>query len=157
MMVLSADDTKLGGVAGKPKGCAAIQTSRTSTGWQKPHATNANLIQNKGKCKVLGRNSLMHQLLWADLVGNSFGKVLVNSKLNMSQQCVREAAKASCARCIRRSAVSRWNEMAFPLFQAGAATLGAMGSVMVSPVQVRFNHRIIQGSWSRKKFFLFPI
>ena len=66
-----ADDTKLGGVADTPEGCAAIQRDldRLERWAQK------NLMKlSKGTCRVLqlGRNNPMHQYrIWADLLENS--------------------------------------------------------------------------------------
>lgn len=89
----NGDGTKVGGVAVKPKACAAV---KASPGWQKPHALNANLTQNKGKGRLLGRNSPVHRLVTrTDLVGNTFGKVLVSSKMSVSQQSATEAAEGS--------------------------------------------------------------
>jgi len=86
-----ADDTKLRGVADAPEGRAAIQRDldRLET-W-----AGRNLIKFiKGKHKVLhlGRNNPGHQYrLGAKRLGSSLaGKdlaVLVDTKLNISQQC----------------------------------------------------------------------
>ncbi|GAB0182985.1 mitochondrial enolase superfamily member 1 [Grus japonensis] len=85
-----ADDTKLGGVADTPEGCAAFQRDlERLESW-----ADRNIRQfSKGKCKVLqlGRNNPRHQyMLGADqlessLAGKDLG-VLVDTKLNMSQQ-----------------------------------------------------------------------
>ncbi|PKU47398.1 rna-directed dna polymerase from mobile element jockey-like [Limosa lapponica baueri] len=63
-----ADDTKLGGVADRPEGCAAIQRHLGELeSW-----VASNLMEfNKVKCRVLhlGRNNLIHQYrLGADLL-----------------------------------------------------------------------------------------
>ncbi|KAK4810852.1 hypothetical protein QYF61_008824 [Mycteria americana] len=97
------DDAKLGGVADTPDGCAAVQRDLDRLEkW-----ADRNLMQfNKGKCEVLhlGRNNPMHQyMMGADWLESSFaekdrgggGSVLVDTKLNMSQQCALVAKKAN--------------------------------------------------------------
>jgi len=85
-------------VANTPEGHAAIQRDLNRLEkW-----TDRNLIPfNKGKCKVthLGRNNPMHQNMLgaSQLESNSTEKdqgVLVDSRLNMSQQCALVAKKA---------------------------------------------------------------
>ncbi|KAK4825638.1 hypothetical protein QYF61_001423 [Mycteria americana] len=79
-----ADDTKLGGVADTPEGCAAIQ--RYLDRLDKWAARNL-MKSNKGKCKVLhpGRNKPRHQyMLGADQLESSLAekdlRVLVDTK-----------------------------------------------------------------------------
>jgi len=94
-----ADDTKLGGVADAPEGCATIQRDLDRLkGW-----VEQNLMSfNKGKCRVLhlGRNNPMHQyrpgtdLLESSSVERDLG-VLGDDTLTMSQQCALVAKKAN--------------------------------------------------------------
>ncbi|GAB0187731.1 mitochondrial enolase superfamily member 1 [Grus japonensis] len=85
-----ADNTKLGGVADTPEGCAAIE--RDLDGLE--NRAERNLMKlNKGKCcRVLhlGRNNLKHWYrVGVDLLGSSTVEkdlgVLVDNKLSMSQ------------------------------------------------------------------------
>jgi len=94
-----ADDTKLGGVADRPEGCAAVQRDLDRLeSW-----VHRNLMKfNKGKCRVLhlGRNNPMHQYrLGADLLASGSVErdlgVLVDNKLTMNQQCALVVKKAS--------------------------------------------------------------
>ncbi|GAB0179864.1 mitochondrial enolase superfamily member 1 [Grus japonensis] len=107
-----ADDTKLGGVADTPEGCAAIQQDLDRLeSW----AERNQMKFNKGKCRVLhlGRNNPKHQYrLGVDLLGSRSVekdlRFLVDSKLSMSQQCAVVAKKANgILGCIKKSMASR--------------------------------------------------
>ncbi|GAB0205625.1 mitochondrial enolase superfamily member 1 [Grus japonensis] len=81
---------------------------------------------NKGKCKALhlGKNNPMHQYrLGVDLLGSSSAekdlRVLVDSKVSMSQQCALVAKKANgILGCIQKSVASRSREVILPLCSA---------------------------------------
>ncbi|GAB0210329.1 mitochondrial enolase superfamily member 1 [Grus japonensis] len=118
-----ADDTKLGGVANTPEGCADIQRDLDRLeSW----AERNHMKFNKGKCRVLhlGRNNTMHQYrLGVDLMGSSSAEkdlgVLVDNKLSMSQQCALVAKKVNgILGCIQKSAASRSGEVILPLYSA---------------------------------------
>ncbi|GAB0206080.1 mitochondrial enolase superfamily member 1 [Grus japonensis] len=118
-----ADDTKLGGVADTPEGCAAIQRDlERLESW-----AERNLVKfSKGKCRVLhpGRNNPKHQYrLGIDLLGSSAVEkdlgVLVDNKLSMSQQCVLMAKKVNgVLGSIKKSVASRSREVLLPLYSA---------------------------------------
>ncbi|GAB0178392.1 mitochondrial enolase superfamily member 1 [Grus japonensis] len=118
-----ADDTKLGGVANTPEGCAAIQQDldRLET-W----ANRNQMTFSKGKCWVLhlGRNNPKHQYrLGVDLLASSTAEkdlgVLVENKLSMSQQCALVVKKANgILGCIKKSVASRSREVILPLYSA---------------------------------------
>ncbi|KAK4825525.1 hypothetical protein QYF61_000038 [Mycteria americana] len=94
-----AEDAKLGGMADMPEGHAAIQRDLDRL---EKWADRNLMTFKKGKCKVLhlGRNNPMHQYmlgatqLEGSLAENNLG-VLVDTKLNMSQQCALAAKVAS--------------------------------------------------------------
>ena len=92
-----ANDTKLGGVADTPEGCAAIQQDLDRLeSW----AGRNQMKFNKSKCRVLhlGRNNCTYRL-GGDLLERSSAEkdleVLVDNRLAMSQQCALVAKKAN--------------------------------------------------------------
>ena len=85
------DDTKLGGLADTPEGCAAIQQDLDRLeSW----AGRSLMMFNKSKCSVLHlwRNNHVHQYKLGDDLFRSSGEkyqgVLVADRLPMSQHCV---------------------------------------------------------------------
>ena len=111
-----ADDTKLGGVADTPAGCAAIQRD---LGPGEPDEIQHEQVQGPAP----GGHNAMHQYrLGAELLeGSSVEKdlgVLVD-KLTMRQHCALVAKKAnSILGCIKRRVASRLREVILPLYSA---------------------------------------
>ncbi|PKU47387.1 rna-directed dna polymerase from mobile element jockey-like [Limosa lapponica baueri] len=119
-----ADDTKLGGLANTPEGCAAIQWDLNRLeSWAEKNLTRFN----KGKCRVLhlGRKNPKNQYrLEVDLLESTTEEkdlgVLMDNKLPMSQQCALVAKRANGnLGCIEK---------------CGQASFGHHISVLVNPL-----------------------
>ncbi|KAK4811169.1 hypothetical protein QYF61_019800 [Mycteria americana] len=118
-----ADDTKLGGAVDSLEGQKALQTDLDRL----EHWAIINGMKfNKAKCQILhlGQSNARHKYkLEEEWLGSSPAErdlgVLVNSRLNRSQQCALAAKRANCILgCIKHSITSQSKEVIIPLYLA---------------------------------------
>ncbi|GAB0180473.1 spindle and kinetochore-associated protein 3 [Grus japonensis] len=134
-----ADDTKLGGAVDSVEWGEA---SQRDLGRLENWAITNCMRFNKGKCWILhlgrGNPGYTHRLgdetLETSHAERDLG-VLVNSKLNVSQQCAQAARKANCILgCIKHGIASRSREGIVPLC-TGAASPRVLCAVLGATVQ----------------------
>ncbi|KAK4827884.1 LOW QUALITY PROTEIN: hypothetical protein QYF61_022307 [Mycteria americana] len=122
-LMKSADDTKLSGEVGTSEGRGTLQEDMDRL----EEWANKNLMKfNKDKCKVLylgKHNSGVHHRLGSTQLGRSSVErdpgVLVDNKLNMSEQCAAAAKQANrMLGCINKAITSRDKEVIISLYSA---------------------------------------
>ncbi|GAB0205630.1 cAMP-dependent protein kinase inhibitor alpha [Grus japonensis] len=137
----SANNTKLCGVVDMLEGRDAIQRD---LGRLERWARANHMKFNKAKCKVLhmGQGNPKHNYRLSEEWIERRPKeedlgVLIDEKLNMSQQCVLAAQKDNCILgCIKRNMTSRWRQVILPLY-AHETPPAVLRPALGSPVQER--------------------